>query len=159
MSIKPGEGERRAAGGYHPQYSVCAKFILHALKQRDLEWIRIADPDAGRVDDVQIGAAAHVDAYQIKWQQYPGAMTLNHLIRGTDKGPSLIAQLADGWKRLQAIYPQRRVVVHLVTNMYPSSNANAGMPAVASPPSPYHLAAFIEQAWTPTWLTDKTRGI
>lgn len=85
MSIKPGEGERRAAGGYHPQYLVCAKFILHALKQRDLEWIRVADPDAGRVDDVQIETTARIDAYQVKWQQYPGTMTLNHLIRSTDK--------------------------------------------------------------------------
>jgi hypothetical protein len=149
MSTKPGEGERRAAGGYRPQYLMGAKMILQALKQGDLEWVRVADPEAGRVDDLQIGTTARVDAYQVKWTQYSGATTLNDLVSGTDKEPSLITQLADGWKRLQNIYPQRRIVVHLVTNTYPSSNVSARMPQAVQTPSPYHLAAFIEQAWKP----------
>lgn len=147
--MKPAEGERRAAAGYNPQYKISAKMILKALRRGNLEWIRVADPDAGRVDDCQIGTTARIDAYQVKWSQYPGATTLNHLIKGSKEEPSLISQLADGWKTLRNIYPERRVVVHLITNTYPSSSTSASMPQTNSPPSPYHLAAFIEQAWNP----------
>jgi hypothetical protein len=147
--MKPAEGERRAAAGYNPQYKISAKMILQKLKQGNLEWIRVADPDAGRVDDCQIGTTARIDAYQVKWSQYPGATTLNDLIKGSKEEASLISQLADGWKTLRSIYPQRRVVVHLITNTYPSSSTSASMPQTNSPPTPYHLAAFIEQAWNP----------
>ena len=47
-------GERRAIGGYHPQYRVAAGLIVRALRNGALDWIRVADPDAGRVDDPQI---------------------------------------------------------------------------------------------------------
>jgi hypothetical protein len=147
--MKPAEGERRAAAGYNPQYKISAKMILEALKRGDLEWIRVADPEAGRVDDCQIGTTARIDAYQVKWSQYPGATTLNELIKGSREEPSLISQLADGWKTLRNIYPQRRVVVHLITNAFPSTSTSASMPQTDSPPTPYHLAAFIEQAWNP----------
>jgi hypothetical protein len=154
MSTKPGEGERRAASGYRPQYLLGAKVILEALKQGDLEWVRVADPDAGKVDDLQIGTTARVDAYQVKWAQYGGTVTLKNLVDGTKEEESLITQLAKGWQSLQKLYPHRRVVVHLATNRYPSTSTQ-GMPQVSSPPTPYHLAAFIEQAWNPAHQTGR----
>ena len=129
---------------------VGAAAILDVLNKGDMEWVRVADPEAGRVDDLQIASTARVDAYQVKWEQYGGTVTLRDLVRGTDEEPSLIAQLADGWRRLQRTHPHRRVVVHLVTNAVSSSSTSAQMPEVDSPPRPYHLAAFIEQAWRPT---------
>ncbi len=72
MTTKPGEGERRAVGGYRPQYLVSASLILEALEQGDLEWIRVADPSAGRVDDMQIATTGRIDAYQVKWARYGG---------------------------------------------------------------------------------------
>jgi hypothetical protein len=148
MRTTPAEGERRAAGGYRPQYLVGAATILDALKKGDMEWVRVADPEAGRVDDLQIASTARVDAYQVKWAKYGGTVTLRELVRDTDEEPSLIAQLADGWRRLRVLHPHRRVVVHLVTNKYPSISTQ-GMPEADHPPTPYHLAAFIEQAWLP----------
>lgn len=53
--LPPAMGERRAIGGYHPQYRVAAGLIIRALRNGALEWIRVADPEAGRVDDLQIG--------------------------------------------------------------------------------------------------------
>ncbi|MDY7076577.1 MAG: ATP-binding protein [Chloroflexota bacterium] len=152
MSTRPGEGERRAARGYRPQYLASAAAILDALKKGDMEWVRVADPEAGRVDDLQIARTARVDGYQVKWKQYRGTVTLRDLVHGTNKEPSLIAQLADGWRRLRTLHPRRRVVVHLVTNAIPSSSTSAWRPEIGSPPTPYHFAAFIAQAWRPTQL-------
>jgi hypothetical protein len=135
MSTKPGEGERRAVSGYRSQYLIGAHEILQKLQQGDLEWIRVADPDAGRVDDLQVGTSARVDAYQVKWTQYGGTTTLNDLTKGTDQEPSLIAQLSDGWERLRRLYPKCRVVVHLVTNTNPSPSFGASMPKVVKKPS------------------------
>ena len=103
MSTRPGEGERRAIGGYRPQYVVGAVLILDALKRGDLEWVRVADPEVGRVDDLQIASTARIDAYQVKWAQYGGTVTLRDLVRGTDKEPSIITQLAEGWQTLRSI--------------------------------------------------------
>ncbi|RLI83962.1 MAG: hypothetical protein DRP01_08695, partial [Archaeoglobales archaeon] len=149
MGTKSAEGERRAASGYRAQYLVGAAAILDALQGEDMEWVRVADPEAGRVDDLQIASTARVDGYQVKWDQYPGTITLRDLVRGTEEDPSLIAQLADGWQRLQKTYSRRRVVVHLVTNAIPSKSTNTRMPKTDVPPTPYHFAAFIAQAWHP----------
>jgi energy-coupling factor transporter ATP-binding protein EcfA2 len=152
MNSQPGDGERRAISGYRPQYLIGAALIIDNLKKRDLEWIRLADPEAGRVDDLQIATTARLDAYQVKWSQYGGTVTLSELTKGSDSKPSLIAQLASGWKRLRAQYPHRRVVVHLVTNKQPST-ARLRTSHADSRTGPYHLAAFIEQAWLPASLS------
>jgi hypothetical protein len=149
VRMRPGEGERRAIGGYHPQYRITATFILHHLQNDSLQWIRLADPEAGRVDDFQIGSQARVDAFQVKWHMYGDNFTFNDLKAPSNGVPSLISQLADGWQRLRAKYPGQRVVVHLVTNATPSTADARGIPIGAVPPIPQHFAAFIEQAWKP----------
>ena len=143
---KPGTGERAAASGLRNQYGVGASLVVDALQERDLQWIRVADPEAGRVDDFQIATTGRLDAYQIKWEQYPGTLTLNEFTQGSS--PPLVKQLADGWKQLQETHPNRRVVVHLLTNAYASESTGI-LPDTPKPPSPYHFAAFIEQAWQP----------
>ncbi len=87
--------------GYRGQYRVAASLILRSLRDNTLQWIRVADPEAGRVDDFQIGSRSRVDAYQVKWSEYPGSFTFRDLTRSSDQELSLIGQLADGWKRLR----------------------------------------------------------
>ena len=82
MSRKPAEGERIATSGYRHLYLVSADHVIKALSARRLEWIRVADPEARRVDDIQIGTTGRVDAYQVKWTQYGGTLTLGDLIGG-----------------------------------------------------------------------------
>jgi len=149
MNKKPANGERNAISGYRNQYLIGANIIFNALEKRDLEWIRVADPDMGRVDDFQVATTARVDAYQVKWEQYPGAITYNDITKDNGSAPPLFMQLADGWKRLKKLYTSQRVVVHLVTNQFASSSSKGSMPQNKSQPSPYHFAAFIEQAWKP----------
>ena len=148
------DGERRAASGLRNQYGVGAALVIEALRQHDFEWTRVADPEAGRVDDIQIAKTARLDAYQVKWQQYPGAFTFNDLTRPSKKSPSLINQLADGWSKLKSQYPNRRIAVHLVTDAF-SSPSTGILPRTKVRPSPYHFAAFIEQAWKPAKQNQK----
>ena len=92
----PADGERNAIGGFVPQYRISASLILRQLREKNLKWIKIADPEAGRVDDFQMCGHSQVDAYQVKWSKYPDNFTLNDLVKGSSKEPSLILQLADG---------------------------------------------------------------
>lgn len=141
----PAEGERRAVSGYSGQYRVSAWIVLQHLRRRTLEWIRVADPDAGRVDDLQLGTPNRVDAYQVKWNQLAGNFSFNDLTRASSNAPSVIEQLADGWSRLKQRYQRSRVVVHLVTNDSPSKRDSP--PAGSSPPTPNNFAAFLVQVW------------
>lgn len=145
--IAPSEGERRAVTGYHHQFQVAASIILHALRENELEWIRLADPLAGRVDDLQMGGFTRVDAFQIKWAQYGGNFSFNDLVGSTARSPALIAQLADGWKRLRQLHSQKRIVVHLLTNQHPSTTDRLSVTTKSSQPS--HFAAFLQQVWLP----------
>jgi hypothetical protein len=112
LTTPPAEGERRAIRGYRGQYLVGGVLILAAL-DHDLEWIRVADPTAGRVDDFQIASPGRLDAYQVKWSRSPEFVPWSRL-------KALLGQLAEGWTRLSEQHRERRVVVHVVTNDFPS---------------------------------------
>ena len=107
----------------------------------------MADPDAGRIDDIQIGGDSRVDAYQVKWAIDGGTFTFNRLITPDGEAPSLIAQLADGALRIGAFHPGCAVFVHLVTNEIPSVSDK--LPAATPRPAPGHFSAFLNQAWYP----------
>lgn len=143
----PAEGERRAIGGYFPQYRVSAALILRVLREKRLRWISVADPEAGSVDDLQIGTDSRVDALQIKWSQHPRSFTWHQLTVGPDNTEALIMQLANGWKRVRSVHSGVRVVVHLVTNNFPSTRGH--VPVNDRPPASNHFAAFLEHAWNP----------
>ena len=147
--VRPGDGERRAAGGLHGQYFVAANEILRSLSEDGLDWIRLADPLAERLDDLQIGTQGRVDAYQVKWSQYPRPFTFRDLTTSKDNAPNLMGQLAQGWSVLRKRHNLSRVVVHLVTNDYPSSSTQATMPKGSTTPRQPHFAAFLTQVWTP----------
>ncbi|MFT6670473.1 MAG: hypothetical protein ACJAVZ_001942, partial [Afipia broomeae] len=48
----PADGERRALRNLSAQYQVAAKLIYTSLLDGELEWIRLVDPDAERLDDI-----------------------------------------------------------------------------------------------------------
>lgn len=64
---RPADGERRAVRNLTAQYVVAAMLTYDAIRSGELVWVRLVDPDAGRLDDVIIGRNGRVDAYQIKW--------------------------------------------------------------------------------------------
>lgn len=139
----PGAGERRAIGGYQGQYRYAASLILPRLRDGTLTWIKLADPDAGRLDDLQLCTSVRVDAFQVKWSRFPSTFSFRNLTEPHADGPSLIEQLVDGWRRISVANPGHRVVVHLVTNDFPSQNDT--VPGASS--SPKHFAAFLADCW------------
>ncbi len=148
----PADGERRAITGYLAQYRVAAELILRALREGTLSWIRVGDPRAGRVDDIQIGRLTRVDAYQVKWSTHPGTITFSDFTRPSPSAPSLLRQLVDGWKLLSRQHSTHRVVVHFLTNDSPSPSPRAFLPIADPPPVPQHFAAFLSQQWQPDIL-------
>lgn len=144
---RPGEGERSAITGYHAQYRVAASLIYRALRQGSLEWIRVADPEAARVDDLQIGSPLRVDAFQVRWSRYGRNITFNDLIHRDPDDSCLISDLADGRRILQEVHPSSRVVVHFVTNN--RASVSDILPLAQTTHRPRHFAAFIDQAWIP----------
>ena len=146
---KPADGERNAILGYRSQYVVAADRIYESLMAGELQWIRIADPEAGRVDDIQIGTPTEIHAYQVKWSEYARGFTLNRLLvseNGADPSqPCLLRQLSDGWSQLVAQYPDKRVYVHLVSNSYASYSDRL---EVENPkPRNVHFQAFLRECW------------
>jgi len=66
----PGDGERTAMLGYVPQYEIASQIIYDALLDGNLEWFKVADPEIGNVDDIQIATNGCLDAYQVKWAEF-----------------------------------------------------------------------------------------
>jgi hypothetical protein len=127
--IRPADGERAAVGGFSAQYRVAAALIYRSVWKGRLEFIRLADPEAGRVDDIQIATPGQLDAYQVKWSAKPSSLTFSALVSADAEKPALIKQLADGWKALTASNVSRQVRVHLVSRDYPSTHDSFGKKA------------------------------
>lgn len=164
MSNRPSSsGERAAIIGYSVQYRIAAEIIYSSLTAGELEWIALADPDAGRVDDIQIATSGRLDAYQVKWGEQIGSLSFNDLTSGkgdailtASKG--LIGQLAGGWHKLKQANSTRRVVVHLVARDIASSSTSATIPhddGIASKPN---LQGFLTDCWVDRSWSSKGLG-
>lgn len=143
-------GERAAIIGYSAQYRIAAELIYSALVSEELEWIALADPEAGRLDDIQVATPDRLDAYQVKWGEQTGALSFNDLTSGkgdmalaSSKG--LIGQLAGGWHKFRQAHPTRRVAVHLVARDIAS--VNAAIPHDDNTVSKPNLQGFLTDCW------------
>lgn len=151
MSNRPSAiGERAAIIGYSAQYCIAAELIYSALVAGELEWIALADPDAGRVDDIQVATPGRLDAYQVKWGEQIGSLSFNDITSGkgdttltSSKG--LIGQLAGGWHKLKYTIPDRRIVVHLITRDFASQHA--AIPHSNNTISKANLQGFLTDCW------------
>uniref|UniRef100_UPI0039A32D21 hypothetical protein n=1 Tax=Thaumasiovibrio sp. DFM-14 TaxID=3384792 RepID=UPI0039A32D21 len=151
-SINSGDGERTAMLGYVPQYEIAAGLIYEALLDGSLEWFRVADPDAGSLDDILIATTGKLDAYQVKWAEYVGAISYADFVRDSstkqgDEKLSLFRQLAEGWKHLNENYKERTVKVHLLHKLVPSSNPKAQIPLGDKAPQHAHFQSFLKECW------------
>ncbi|ADE17039.1 hypothetical protein Nhal_4033 (plasmid) [Nitrosococcus halophilus Nc 4] len=153
---RPADGERAAMVGYKAQYTIAADLIYCALLEGTLEWFRVADPEAGQVDDIQISSEGRLDAFQVKWAENTENISFTDLTkedqtRSGEQRPSLVRQLADGWDRLSRAYPDRQVHVHLISRHIPSTRARIphGEPAPDQP----HFQGFLRDCWSNrTWV-------
>jgi len=115
----PAEGDRIDIGGKLPQFDVFAKFAYRELVYDNLTWIRVADPKAGKVDDVLYSTNAEIHGYQLKWsnKEIPTPFSYNDFL-------PLLKECLSGWKSLKVEHASenKRVVVHLLTNRPVSTN-------------------------------------
>jgi AAA domain-containing protein len=119
----PAMGERRARWGYGYQDKVATERILNFLR-RDLrdggaefEGVRLADLEAGPVDDFVLVWKQSIEGNSIKWSGDGTAFTWGELIGAS----GLLRDLAAGWNRLRARWPGRLINVRLQTNRPTSS--------------------------------------
>lgn len=163
MKKKPADGERVARLGYEAQDKRAANLVYDILVEGRLEWFRIADPNAGRVDDILVATIdGELHAFQVKWADIIQNISFADLIH-TGKEPSLISQLAHGWLELKTQYPDKRIFVHLIHRHIPLSTSapKAKIPLDISPPLQPHFQAFIRDCWKnkTQWLQSGINGI
>ncbi len=137
-------GERRARWGYGYQDKVATERILQILKE-DLkageavfEGVRLADVQAGRVDDFVLIWGKQVEGNSIKWSGDATQMNWGDLI-GAD---GLIKELADGYLSLKSQWPDRRIIVRLQSNRPPSTQTHHSQLI-----SSHSVAEFIRDHW------------
>lgn len=138
---------------------VVCSVILDRLRKQDVVWVRIADPEARRVDDLLIAGRSRIDAYLIRWSEWAETLSLAHLVEEADGKRCLVKRLANGWKKLKRQY-NLPVVVHLLTNDQASAKKFDG-----ATKSDCHLAKFLaiewrkndqrDEKWADTWAQIK----
>ena len=121
--IPSASGEKRAISGYHFQYKSTAYLIIKYLKQQKLKWVKFIDPQAEQLDDLQLNISDVIHAYQMKWSESSNYLSFNQIISSSHNKPSIIKQLAEGWKKLREKYGDN-IKVYFLTNMSPSKNDN-----------------------------------
>lgn len=134
--------------GFSGQYGLAARAVL--AKIASLDWIRIADPNAGVADDFQFQAGGARYAMQVKWAQYPGSFGWAELVNGSNGTAPLLGRLAEAWLRVSRDW-SGPLEIRLWSNEYPSTAApRAGsVLASCSVARPNHFAAFLARSWTP----------
>lgn len=112
-------GERAAMGGYVNQFNEFARFAYRELVNNSLEWIKIADPEAEKLDDIQYSTHNEVHAYQVKWTI--AGQTISYL-----NFTELVPLILVSWKALTAIHSRDKkiVIAHLLTNKLLSKHDN-----------------------------------
>ncbi|WP_412542986.1 ATP-binding protein [Longispora sp. K20-0274] len=145
--VSSSDGERVAVEGFGGQYLIAAQRVR--LLAEDLVEVRVADPEAGAVDDFAACTEDAVHALQVKWPMFPGTITLNDLCAVGKNGRSHVGDLADGWTRLVARETEsglgRGVTVWFITRDHAANNREPifiGMPGI-------HTSAFVQQALEP----------
>ena len=110
-------GERAAIGGYLPQFDEFAWFVYLNLINKNLSWIKVADPEAEKLDDIQYSTASEVHAYQVKWTTAEANISYTNFT-------SLLPLLISSWQNLKRINVGKKVIPHLITNKRVSKNDN-----------------------------------
>jgi hypothetical protein len=148
VDARPADGERAAVVGFSGQYGLAARTVY--AKITTLEWIRVADPDAGVADDFQFQAGGTRYALQVKWAQYPGTFGWAELVNPPKGATPLIGRLAKAWQRIREDW-SGPLEIRLWSNENPSVATPREGSALASCSAqpPRHFAAFLARSWKP----------
>lgn len=114
MSRKaPSDGDRIDLGGKLPQFDEFAWLAYKELIYNNLDWVRIADPKALKLDDILYSTKIEIHAYQVKWsnQEKPPAFSFKDFLE-------LFPEFSESWDALKKEHSseKKRIIVHLLTN-------------------------------------------
>jgi hypothetical protein len=141
----PAMGERRARWGYGYQDKVATERILNLLREHlragdtVFEGVRLADLDAGRVDDFVLIWGKKVEGNSIKWSGQAIPFNWGELIGGN----GLLKELADGYQHLKDRWPGKTVSVRLQSNRPPSPEKHH-----AQLISTFSVTEFVRDHWS-----------
>lgn len=144
-------GERLARWGYGYQDKVATERVLNVLRKElregavGFEGIRLADLDAGRVDDFVLVWGTSVEGNSLKWSRDAASFTWGDLVGAA----GLLRELAEGYERLRKRWPGRTVSVRLHTNR-PASVEKHHAQLIST----ISLAEFLAKYW-PSGQTDQ----
>lgn len=152
MAQSSADGERAALRGYRFQYDHIALLVYDALYDGDFVELRLADSNAGRIDDLVLIRNGRTDAYQFRSVEFPRSFTFRQLVESKHAGgasgkSSLIRSLADGWKALRRQWDN--INVHFVTNQVASVHGKISNESTDNSPSPGHFSAFLTHVYKP----------
>ena len=140
----PAMGERRARWGYGYQDKVATERILNILRedlrqgQAAFKGVRLADLEAGRVDDFVLVWGTAVEGNSIKWSGEASPMNWGDLVGAN----GILKELADGHLRLLERWPDKAVSVRLQSNRPPSTEKHHSQLI-----STFSVAEFLKEHW------------
>jgi hypothetical protein len=145
-------GEQSALRGYHWQYDQLAAIAYAALCDGTFVSIRLADPFAGKVDDLVLVDSSGTTGHQFKSRAGSTTLTLNDLTkpgrtRGGAAAPSMFAELAAGWRAIAA--ETGDTTVRLITDQPASTRGIIALAEGTSPPPRRAMADLIADVLTP----------
>ena len=105
--------------GYVPQYDLAARLIYEAIASGELRWIGLADPKAGKFDDIVLGFEGLVVAYQVKSSRDPDQFRLETLLF---HAPQLWAAAVDAWARQRGEHGNLRIQLRYATDNFPDTD-------------------------------------
>lgn len=111
-------GEVSAIYGYNKQYEVFAIEIYDALLNNKFEWVEFASNKVGKLDDVYIGCIDEIKAYQVK--DIKTNFTFSKFVNSDTE--SIFQGCFQGWKKLVAKYPDKKIDAKYISNETPSMN-------------------------------------
>ena len=142
-TVAPASGERNARLGYGYQDKSAAERIVRALKDElrhggsRLLRVKLADVNAGRVDDIVLVWEDRVEGNSIKWRKNQSPVTWGYIV-GAD---GLLKELASGFLLLKEVWPGYKIKVRLQTN-FPAAETTHGKIV-----SGISVARFLEDHW------------
>jgi hypothetical protein len=149
-----GEGERRAQRGYVPQYDLGARVIYEAMAAGRLQWIGLADRNAGTFDDLVLGLRDRIVAYQLKTSRDPIPFSIRTILL---EAKDLLGRMLEARRKLHRDFPESPIETVFACDDYPRTDDNicsgCGSRAISS-------AAFIRahEAHRMSWTLSDWRA-
>jgi hypothetical protein len=105
--------------GYIPQYDLAARVIYKALALGHLQWIGVADRQAGAFDDIVLGLTDRIAAHQVKTSRDPEPFSIRTILLGAE---NLLGRMMDTRRRLLVEYPGTLIETIYACDDYPRTN-------------------------------------